>query len=270
MTMLILKRIVLGMAMVLLLSLGYAHAQSPLDPAPENPDLDGRIIVEMAQEAAGGETFISPGTLLLSGYNVIYDEGGESQIWDPYAMWREFVDQKTDAHSASGKVRIEAWREARLAMLLSFDGKATYNESGRMADRSANAMWNSNFGFGAIRNALDEGWTQQRRADRAVEGKPAYMVELTDPDGGKTLFGFDQGNFDILYVGFDTPRGWHERRYSDYFSKPDINWRQAGRVSLFYNGVKANQAVWTDFKIGEDFPDSIFVIDKIPENPTFR
>ena len=263
------KPVIPGMAMVLLLA-GYADAQQKPGPASENPDLDGRTIIEMAQQAAGGETFVSPGTLLLSGYNVIYEEGGGSQIWNPYAMWRVFANLKTDSHAASGKVRIEAWSNARLALLLSYDGEATYDESGRVADQSANAIWGSNFGFGAIRNALDEGWMQQRRADRTVDGKPAYMVELTDPDGGKTLFGFEQGNFDILYVGFDTPRGWHERRYSDYFSKPGISWRQAGRVGLFYNGIKTNEAVWSDFEVGEIFPDDIFVIDKIPESPTFR
>lgn len=233
------------------------------------PGLDGRTIIELVHEAAGGETFVRPGTLFLSGYNVIYDEGGGSRIWDRYAMWRVFADEKANAHTANGKVRIEAWSDGGLAMLLSFDGEATYDQSGRMADQSANAMWSNNFGFGAIRNALDEGWKQNRRADRTIDGKPAYMVELTDPAGGKTLFGFDQDTFDPLYVGFDTPRGWHERRYSHYFSKPDVDWRQAGLVRLFYDGVKANEAVWTDFAIGAIFEDEIFAVGGIPEEPTF-
>ena len=233
------------------------------------PDLDGRTIIELAHEAAGGETFVRPGTLFLSGYNIVYDEGGGSQTWDRYAMWREFADEKADAHAANGKVRIEAWSDGGLAMLLSFDGEATYDQSGRMPDQSANAMWSNNFGFGAIRNALDVGWKQNRRADRTIDGKPAYMVELTDPAGGKTLFGFDQDTFDALYVGFDTPRGWHERRYSHYFSKSGVDWRQAGLVRLFYDGVKANEAVWTDFAIGAIFEDEIFAVGGIPEEPTF-
>ncbi len=256
-------------------------AQTPEVPAPvENsapppaaglaqPELRGGAIIQLAHAAAGGETFVAPGTLFLSGYNVIYDGRGGSRVWDQYAMWRVFAEEKADAHAANGKVRIEAWSGGELAMLLSFDGQATYDQSGRMADQSANAMWSNNFGFGAIRNALDAGWTQVRRSDRTIDGKRAYMVELTDPSGGKTLFGFDQGSFDILYVGFDTPRGWHERRYSQYFAKPGVNWRQAGRVRLFYNGVKANEAVWTDFEIGAPIADEVFVVGGAPKAPTF-
>lgn len=233
------------------------------------PSLDGHNIISMAHEAAGGETFVKPGTLFLTGYNIIHNKGGGESLWDRYAMWRVFADEKADAHAANGKVRIEAWTGSKLVMLLSFDGQATYDKSGRMADQSANAMWSNNFGFGAIRNALDDGWTQDRRADRTIDGKPAYMVELTDPKGGKTLFGIDQGTSHILYVGFDTPRGWHERRYSHYFSKPGIDWQQAGRVRLFYNGVKANEAIWTDFEIGKSMDDDTFVVGKVPSEPTF-
>jgi len=233
------------------------------------PELDGAAIIGLAHEAAGGETFVRPGTLFLSGRNIIYDEGGGSRIWDRYAMWRMFADEKADAHAANGKVRIEAWRDGELEMLLSFDGEATYDRSGRMADQSANAMWSNSFGFGAIRNALDAGWTQDRRADRAIDGKPAYLVELTDPSGGSTLFGIDQATFDILYVGFNTPRGWHERRYSDFFSKPGTDWHQAGRVRLFYNGVKSNEAIWSDFEIGKPFGNEIFTVGEIPGEPAF-
>lgn len=233
------------------------------------PSLEGHTIIAMAHKKAGGESFVRPGTLFLSGYNILHGKDGGTSRWDKYAMWRVFADEKADAHAANGKVRIEAWRGSKLAMLLSFDGQATYDKSGRMADQSANAMWSNNFGFGAIRNALDEGWTQARRADRTIDGKPAYMVELTDPKGGQTLFGIDQSTFHILYVGFDTPRGWHERHYSHYFSKPGLDWQQAGRVQLFYNGVKANEAIWTDFEIGKSFDEEIFIVGKVPNDPTF-
>ncbi|MEL7453727.1 MAG: hypothetical protein AAGJ50_10195 [Pseudomonadota bacterium] len=234
------------------------------------PQIDGPTIIAQAHAAAGGETFVNPGSLFLSGHNVIYSQDGGTRTWDHYAMWRVFADEKADAHAANGKVRIEAWQNDKLVMLLSFDGEATYNQNGRMEDQSANAMWSNNFGFGAIRNALDEGWTQARRSDRTIDGKPAYMVQLTDPSGGQTLFGFDRSNMQILYVGFDTPRGWHERRYSDYFSKPDTSWQQAGRVRLYYDGVLANEAVWTDFEIGGDHAESTFVISETPTKPTFN
>ncbi|MDJ0919525.1 MAG: hypothetical protein QNI84_00230 [Henriciella sp.] len=239
------------------------------DPDRSDPSLTGGEIIAMAHEAAGGETFVNPGSLFLLGYNRLYGPDGSVRTWDQYAMWRVFADEKADAHAANGRVRIEAWQSGDLAMLLSFDGKATYNQDGRMEDQSANAMWSNNFGFGAIRNALDDGWTQDRRADRTVDGKPAYMVQLTDPSGGTTLFGIHRETAQILYVGFDTPRGWHERRYSDYFSKPGVSWQQAGRVRLFYDGVMANEAVWTDFKIGEAYSDDLFAISAAPTSPSF-
>lgn len=232
------------------------------------PDLSGAEIISRAHIAAGGEAFVSPGTLFLTGYNIIRRDGEET-LWDRYAMWRVFANDKADAHAANGKVRIEAWSGDQLAMLISFDGAATYNQNGRMEDQSANTMWSANFGFGAIRNALDAGWTQMRQPDRLIDGKPAFMVALTDPSGGETLFGFAQSDFTILYVGFDTPRGWHERRYSHYFGKPGTDWRQAGRVRLFYGGIKTNEAIWTDFEIGAVVDDSVFVIDTVPSAPTF-
>lgn len=231
--------------------------------------LVGRDIIERAHQAAGGDTFVHPQSLFLSGHNIFYDDTGGSRLWDQYAMWRVFAGEKSAAHAANGKVRIEAWRDGKLAMLLSFDGQSTYNQYGRMEDQTANTMWRSNFGFGAIRNALDTGWSQQRRANRSIDGKPAYMVQLTDPDGGATLFGFHRDTYEILYVGFNTPRGWHERRYSDYFSKPGVNWQQAGRVRLYYDGVLANEAIWTDFEIGKSFDDDVFVVSDTPVTPSF-
>lgn len=254
---------------------GSAVAQPPpLDARSAMPaatqhevSLDGAEIIRRAHAAAGGETFVRPGSLFLSGYNLIRSPDGGERLWDRYAMWRVFGDEKQDAHQANGRVRIEAWTGDALALLLTFDGAQTWNQDGLMEDQSANSLWSANFGFGAIRNALDPGWTQARRPDDLIDGQPAYLVELTDPSGGKTLFGFRQADFAILYVGFDTPRGWHERRYSEFFSKPGSDWVQAGRVRLFYDGIKANEAIWTDFRIGETYPDTLFQPTSAPARP---
>jgi len=233
-----------------------------------NPDLSGADIIAKAHAAAGGDGFVNPDSLFLSGYNIIRRGQGE-RLWDRYAMWREFGSSKEDAHAVNGKIRIEAWSDGDLAMLVTFDGHTTYTKEGPMADQSANAMWSNSFGFGAIRNALDEGWTQTRKVDRLIDGKSSYMILLNDPSAGETLFGIRQEDFAIVYVGFNTPRGWHERRYSNFFTKPGINWKQAGRVRLFYNGQKANEAIWTDFQIGKDIPDNLFIVESAPTKPTF-
>ena len=237
--------------------------------AQTNPELTGRDIIALALEAAGGETFSRPRTLFLSGYNISRGDDGSEVLWDKYAMWRVFADDTSSAREASGKVRIEAWTGDNLALLMAFDGENTYSENGVMEDQSANAMWSANFGFGAIRGALKEGWRQARVPDRLVDGALAYMVEVFDPEGGTTLFGIRQGDNAIVYVGFPTPRGWHERRYSHYFTKPGISWKQAGRVRLFYDGVKSNEALWTDFAIGETIDNDRFVIAEPLESPSF-
>lgn len=234
-----------------------------------NPALSGAEILRRAHTAAGGELFVKPGSLFLSGYNLIRPSAGAEVLWENYAMWREFADEKADAHVASGKVRIEGWSHGELALLLAYDGVQTYDKNGLMEDQSANAMWSANFGFGAIRNALDEGWTQERQPDDFVDDQPAYFVKLTDPTGGTTLFAFRQSDYAILYVGFDTPRGWHERRYSHFFSLPGSDWVQAGRVRLFYNGVKSNEAIWTHYEVGAEYPESQFQPVSAPVSPSW-
>ena len=219
--------------------------------------LSAQEILSNAHERAGGQTFVRPNSLKLTGYNIVR-KGDQTVVWDEYAMWREFASSKEDAHQANGKVRIEAWRDGELALFLAFDGEATYDKNGKLESQAANAMWSNGFGFGAIRNALDDDWRQTRVADRQIDGAPSYMVELTDPSNSKTLFGVRQSDFSIVYVGFQTPRGWHERRYSHFFSKPGLSWRQAGRVRLFYDGQKTNEAVWLDFEVDADFDDAIF------------
>ena len=234
-----------------------------------NPGLSARDIIAAAHEAAGGEDWRDVKSLYLEGYNIIRRADGSEVLWDRYAMWREFSDSKANAHAAEGKVRIEAWSGEKLAMLISFDGETTYDQNGPMPEEVAAKAWASNFGFGAIRNALDEGWTQARLPDDLIDGLPAYMVELTDPEGGKTKFGIRQSDFATVYAGFSTPRGWHERRYSNFFTVPGSRWVQPGRVRLFYDGMKANEAVWTRVEIGAPIDQSVFVISEEPERPTF-
>jgi hypothetical protein len=224
------------------------------------PDLTGAQVIARAHAAAGGESWVRPQSLKLTGYNIIRREDGAEILWDRYTMWRVYADEKADAHVASGKVRIEAWSADALALLIAFDGTQTYNQDGPLADQSGNAVWANSFGFGAIRNALDPGWSQARQPDRLIDGASAFMVALTDPSGGNTLFGIRQSDAAIVYVGFQTPRGWHERYYSHFFEKPGIDWVQPGRVRLVYDGVKANEAIWTDFEVNGVVDDGVFVI----------
>lgn len=224
-------------------------------------DLSAAEIIAAAHEAAGGDDWRRPKSLLMSGYAVMYRDGA-AILYDDYKMWRVYTAVKEDAHVADGKVRIEGKRDGETVFVMAFDGEKTYDANGPVADQSANARWASNFGFGAIRHALDDGWSQKRLPDDLVDGRLAHVVELKDPAGGVTRFAFAQDDHAILYVGFDTPRGWHERRYSNFFTKQDVNWVQPGRVRLYYDGVKQNEVIWTDFNLNAEMDDALFVVSK--------
>ena len=86
------------------------------------------------------------------------------------------------------------------------------------------------------------------------------MIRVTDAAGGDTVFSIAQDDFAILRVGFQTPRGWHERIYSDFFSNEGDAWVPPGRVRLFYNGVKANETIWTAYRINAPMDDQLFVL----------
>lgn len=257
------KKNLLAAALLAKLSILSAGAQEQKLPAlyTAQPELSAQDILAAAYEASGGNSWLRPKTLSMTGYGVFY-RNGEATIYDDYRMHRVYARDKDDAHAADGKVRIEAKKQGEQVFVITFDGKKTYNAAGPVEDQSANAQWASNFGFGAIRHGLDEGWTQKRLPDDLVDGKPAFLIELTDPAGGMTRFGVDQKTKHVLYVGFETARGWHERRYSNFFTKSDVDWVQPGRVRLFYDGVKQNEVIWSDFEIDKTLADELFVIDR--------
>lgn len=254
------KRIFIFFALIFSphLALASHHDELPgLYPAKEN--LGAAEILSRAHEAAGGETWRRPTSLFMQGYSVMYRNGAAVK-YDRYEMSRVYAAQKGDAHKADGKVRIEAWKGDERMFVIAYDGERTYDANGPVEDQSANARWASNFGFGSIRHALDEGWSQQRLPDDLIDGRLAHFVELTDPSGGTTRFAIAADDYAVLYVGFDTPRGWHERRYSEFFTKPGVSWVQPGRVRLFYDGVKQNEVIWQDFELEAEFADGHFVV----------
>lgn len=80
---------------------------------------------------------------------------------------------------------------------------------------------------------------------------------MISPDGETTLFGIDKHSHFIRYMGFVTPRGFHERHYDDFITLPS-GWVQAREVTLFYNGVKANTVTWREVKVGEHIDPALF------------
>jgi len=244
--------------LALLLSLVTARAEGEV-PAVAAPDgLGAADIIERAYAHAGGDEWVNPKSLLMEGYGLFWRDSEQYVRYEPYRMWRVYPDVKDAAHAADGRVRIEAFRDGEIVFQIAFDGEKTYDQDGALEDQADSERWASNFGFGVIRHALDDGYSVKRLPDDYVDGAPAYMVQVIDPAGGTTLFGIRKQDFAIVTVGFDTPRGWHQRRYSEFFRNEDGGWLQPGRVRLYYDGIKANEVYWTSFTLGGAYPQGHF------------
>lgn len=216
-------------------------------------------IMRQAHNVAGGQSWTRPISLSMDGYAVFYRDG-DSVTHERHSMWRVYAADKVEAHRVDGKVRIQSVRDGVAVIDLAYDGVTTSTAKGPQPKSEADKRWASNFGFGVIRHALDEGYELTRLADDLVDGRAAYVLRVNDPAGGETLFAIRQSDFAIVRVGFDTERGWHERIYSNFFSNPGESWQQPGRVRLYYNGIKANEVIWTRYKINEPLPDCLFVL----------
>ncbi|MGA1384448.1 MAG: hypothetical protein ACO32S_06030 [Steroidobacteraceae bacterium] len=227
--------------------------------ATESDPLSAREIVARAQQAAGGETWIRPRSALMKGHAVFYTPGGVERH-ERYDMWRVYPSQKGVAHAADGKVRIESWYKGQRVRLLTFDGERSYTAAGPQPPSDADKQWSENFGFGVIRFAIDPGFRQERLPDDSVDGRAVYVVRIIDPSQQVTLFSIAKDDYAILRLGFDTTRGWHERLYSNFFRKPGISWVQPGLVRLYYDGVKQNEIIWTDFELNQPMSDDLFVV----------
>ncbi len=219
-----------------------------------------RSIMEKAHKKAGGEFWQKPKSLTLKGYGLFY-QGDTVFRHEKHNMWRVFESEKLNAHAANGKVRIESFRDGKPIILLTYDGKNTYDLNGKQEKSEADKRWASNFGYGAIRHVLDEGYSLELSEYDSVYAEEVYMIKVTDPNGGETFFGITTEDYKIVKVGFQTPRGWHERIYSQFFEKPEYSWLQAGRVELFYEGKKSNEVFWEDFEVNEELPDNLFILD---------
>ncbi|QIQ87172.1 hypothetical protein [Erythrobacter sp.] len=227
---------------------------------PANAEEPGpRATLERAIAAHGGEVWLTPTTLALSGEAVFYDRetGAVRSRAEDYRMWRAFDPDRASAHEASGKVRIVAKSGERVLFEIGYDGETTWTERGIMPKAQADEYWANNFGFGVVRQALGEGFTLHRAPSRDILGRETRLVRIADPEGAETLFGFDKESGFITYLAFDTPRGFHERLYADFVKLPG-GWVQAREVTLLYDGIKSNTVLWTETSVDEPLDEALF------------
>lgn len=219
-------------------------------------DLSARALLVQAAEVAGGETWLRPRTLIMSGTADFYAPAKSAPIShsDDYRMWRAMNPDRSTSHAADGMVRIRARTGPKLLFEVGFDGTTTWNERGIVPKAEADAYWASAFGFGVIRQALNDGFTVERAPDRSVDGHMLDMVRIVDNSGQQTLFGLDRKSHYIRYMGFATPKGWHERTYDDFVMLQHPRWLQARTVTLFYNGVRSNTVYWKDIAVNQPLP----------------
>jgi hypothetical protein len=251
------RQLFIAMCVVLCGCISAAERGAPVALHSAAPELDARAIIERAYAAAGGESWGRPKTLYIRGYGVFY-ENGQAITNERHEMWRVYPEFKPDAHTVDGKVRVDFYRKGALHSQLGFDGARSFNQAGVLAPSAADRQWAENFGFGVIRFALNPGYRVERLMDDLVDGKACHLIKVIDSKGGETLFCIAARDYAILKVGFATPRGWHERIYSDFFTKPGVDWVQPGRVRFYYNGVKQNEIIWQDFALNQEIADTVF------------
>ena len=222
-------------------------------------DLTAKRIIQKMYRANGGEQWRRPQSLIMYGHGKFY-RNGEMAVHEKHNMFRIYESDKKEAHNANGKVRIESYKDGKPIILVTFDGQNTYDQSGKLPQSDADERWASSFGFGVIRHALDDGYEVERRADTTVQDQDAFYIMVKDLKGGDTYFTIDKKKYRILSVAFDTPRGWHYRLYSEFFTKEKYKWVQPGRVRLYYNGVMSNEIFWEDFELDLPIEDKLFIL----------
>jgi hypothetical protein len=222
-------------------------------------------IVEQAVAAAGGEAWARPNTLQLRGHATFYALGEHDQPIHvlTYKMWRVFPTENKAAHQANGRVRFDAFIGEKLFFQIAFDGQKSYAEFSPAAEREREAAkWENSFGFGILRFARDPAFTLTRLADDQIEGHPCYFVRVVDPHNNVTDFGIDQKDFAIRSVSFKTPRGFHQRLYSDFKWHQKPRFRQPTRVRLYYDGVKWTDITWQEFAVNQPIEEAVFQLNK--------
>jgi hypothetical protein len=244
------KKFVLALAF---LAATPSVAESTQEPTPAE-------VIDRALEDAGGQLYRYPGSYHFTGVYLDYRGRIDPVVHQPYELWRVQPRDHPRGRVADGKIRVSAFLNGKPSMQLAFDGAKTYDINGATGEGGEAGFWRTTMGFGMIRFALSPGYRLTRLADDKVDNEPVRMIRVTDPSGESAVFSVRKSDYRVVRVSFPTPRGLHERIFSEFFSKPGSRWVQPGRVRSFINGEKEAEFVWTDYEIGVPLKDDLFVI----------
>lgn len=249
--------ITLGLALLLGLSSTLVWAQGAL------PDsASARQVVDWAVARAGGEAWLHATSNRMEGWAMLCRQGRADQCIraDRYVMYRQYPKDVAASHAGTGKFRLDAETGGRVLFRASFDGTRSYDASGPLPAEAARNAEASAFGFSAIRFTDAPGFTLERLVDDEVEGRPCLTVRVVDAAGAATVFWIDRESAYIRKAAWDTPKGWHERVYSDFYWVAEPGFLQPGRVRLYYAGAKEVDIRWTSAMLNEAFEDRLFVL----------
>lgn len=229
---------------------------------PANAERTAEEIIEFAARTAGGDAWRHATSNVMRGHATLCRDGRPEACVhaDDYVMYRLYPTEITDVHSGTGKFRLDAFVSGEVLFQNSFDGEHWWTHRGRVPEDEARESQQSNFGFSAIRFAGREGFPVARLVDDTIEGLACYTVRVHDPSGGSTLFWIEQDTGLIRAVAWPTPRGFHQRVYTEFYWIDDPGFMQPGRVRLYYDGIKVNDIFWTEASINAPLEDSLFVL----------
>jgi len=233
--------------------------------APQQEALTARQIMDRATAAAGGDAWRLASTIRLQGDATLYRDG-RAVAADDYRMYRVYPRALDAAHTTTGKFRLDAQRADAVLFSISYDGEQMYDQNGPMDPAAAERLAASSFGYSAARFALNEGFELSRMPDDDIGGQPGHFLRVTDPSGTDTLFGIDADSYAIRLVAWETPQGWHQRTYSNFYWLDNPGFLQPGRVRLYYDGIKTADINWRTAQVDTPMADELFVLGP-PQKP---
>jgi hypothetical protein len=237
-----------------------ALVSTPLFASPDS--LTARQIMERAFESAGGDSWRYPGTIHLIGKYYDCKAGIEPVLYEPYELYRVQPRDHPRGRVADGKIRVSSYKDGKPNLQIAFDGAKTYDMNGPTGEGADAPFWRLTMGFGMLRFALDPAYTIVRLPDDEVDGQKTHTLKVTDAVGEHIVAGVRKSDARVVRITFPTPRGLHDRIFSDFFTKPGVKWVQPGRVRSYINGIKEAEFTYSDFNIGNSMADRLFVIEK--------
>jgi zinc protease len=167
----------------------------------------GMTLLRQAQQALGGKAFIEQKSQIAKGSGTINFPGMPQAVpVSSYVDYQELPDkQRIEIGMAMGNmVQISDGPQAWLVMKTEVQ-----DISSQLKDRHF-------YGYDVLRRAGQPGYTARPLPDAEVNGKPAQVVELADPQGHATRFFLDPGTHLVLELAFDLGNQKPQQFFDDY------------------------------------------------------